>query len=180
MSTSRSKQLDRLAMGLFSDSSELLDVARRVSDATGAPIVGGIAVFLHGYQRTTVDVDVFAADPDAVRASLLALGATWDRQRREFLLDRVPVHLITENETGGLPEATETKRGITVVSLPDLVKFKLRSGLQSTNRAKDLADVVELIRNVPLDKRFATRLPKNQRAPFKKLVDAVRDESGRR
>ena len=30
------------------------------------------------------------------------------------------------------------------------------------------------IRHVPLDKRFSSRLPKELRATFKKLVDAVR------
>ena len=36
----------------------------------------------------------------------------------------------------------------------------------------------DLIRAVPLDKRFAARLPKEIRAEFKKMVDAVR--AGRR
>ena len=35
-----------------------------------------------------------------------------------------------------------------------------------------------IARNVPLDKRFAARLPKEQRPAFEKLVDAVRASRG--
>ena len=38
---------------------------------------------------------------------------------------------------------------------------------------RDLADVQELVRRVPLDKSFAGRLPAEHRSEFKKLVDAV-------
>jgi predicted nucleotidyltransferase component of viral defense system len=86
----------------------------------------------------------------------------------------VAIQLVTDRETGGPPEATETRQGVLVVSLADLVRTKLRSGLDNLNRARDLADVVELIRHVPLDKRFAARLPREQRPAFEKLVEAVR------
>jgi hypothetical protein len=67
---------------------------------------------------------------------------------------------------------------VLVVSLADLVRTKLRAGLDDLNRARDVADVVELIRSVPLDERFASRLPKEQRPAFEKLVDAVRSARG--
>ncbi len=174
MSSERSVLLDRLAMSLFSRDPELLKLARRVTEATGAPVVDGIAVFLHGYRRTTEDIDLYAADPKQVGAALEALGARWNRERREFELAGVAIHLVTDRETGGAPQATETLRGVLVASLRDLVRTKLRSGLRNPNRAQDVADVVELIRSVPLDKRFAARLPNEQRSAFKKLVDAVR------
>jgi hypothetical protein len=59
------------------------------------------------------------------------------------------------------------------VSLADLIRFKLRSGLDRPQRAQDLANVVGLIQRVPLTRSFAARLPREQRAPFRKLVDAV-------
>ena len=49
--------------------------------------------------------------------------------------------------------------------------------MHNLGRSKDIADVEELIRAVPLDKRFAGKLPKNLRGPFKGLVDAVRDNT---
>jgi len=174
MPAPRSVLLDRWAMSLFSEDPELLKLAGRVTDATGAPVLGGIAVFLHGYRRTTQDIDLYAQDPDRTRASLEAMGARWVPESREFVLEGVPIQLVTDRETGGPPEATEERQGVLVVSLADLVRTKLRAGLDDLNRARDVADVVELIRHVPLDKRFAARLPKEQRAAFEKLVEAVR------
>ncbi len=167
--------LDRWAMSLFSDDRELLVLARRVTAATGAPVLGGIAVFLHGYRRTTEDVDLLAAAPRETAAALEKLGATWDERRREHVLDGVPIHLVTLDQAGGPPQEVVQIEGVAAVSLRDLVRQKLRTGLDRPDRAQDLADVIELIRRVPLDKRFASRLPQALRVPFKKLVDVVRD-----
>jgi hypothetical protein len=161
-------------MSLFSADPELLKLARRVCEATGAPVVGGIPVFLHGYRRTTEDIDLFAADARAVADALTRMGARWDGKSKEFVLEGVPIHLVTEAQTGGPPQETADIRDVRVVGLADLVRFKLKSGLHRPERAQDIADVVALIRLVPLDKRFAARLPTSLRAPFKKLVDAVR------
>ena len=62
-----------------------------------------------------------------------------------------------------------------MVSLKDLIAIKLRYGLDHAGRAKDVADVQELIRAIPPDKRFAGKLPKELRASFKSMVDAVRN-----
>ena len=171
----RRHALDRIAMSLLSEDPELLKLARRVSRAARAPVLGGIAVFLHGYRRTTADIDLYAADPAAVGDALVGLGARWDAKKREFVLDGVPIHLVTDKETGGPPKETVERRGIRVVGLADLIRFKLESGLNRPARAQDVADVVALIREVPLDKRFAPRLPPSMRAAFKKLVDSVRE-----
>ena len=61
-----------------------------------------------------------------------------------------------------------------MVTLKDLVASKLLCGLKNPGRSKDLGDVEDLIRSVPLDKRFAAKLPKGIRAEFKAMVDAVR------
>ncbi len=61
-----------------------------------------------------------------------------------------------------------------VVSLKDLIAIKLRTGLNNFGRTKDIADVEALIGLVPLDKRFAGKLPRDLRADFKRIVEAVR------
>ena len=65
-----------------------------------------------------------------------------------------------------------------VVSLKDLIAIKLLCGLENAGRSKDIGDVEELVRVIPLDKRFAAKLPKTIRQDFKGMVDAVR-ASGR-
>ena len=67
---------------LTDDDSPILETARRVTEvcrAAGleAAVIGGVAVFLHGYERTTVDVDAYCADREAVAAALREAGFTW-------------------------------------------------------------------------------------------------------
>lgn len=167
---------EELALGLLGDGSELLAVARRLSSASVGPILGGVAVFLHGYRRTTRDVDIFAEDSKVAAGILESMGATWDPARREHTLDGVPVHIVTPQQTGRAPVNSVEVSGIRVAALPDLVAMKLTSGLAKPSRAQDLADVVGLIRAVPLDKPFAAKLPANLRTDFKRLVDAVQTD----
>lgn len=153
----------------------MLRLAKAVTDATGCPMVGGIAVFLHGYLRTTQDIDIYTADFQATHERLLAAGIEWDAKQREHSIEGVAVHMVGDDSMGGPPKRTSTIRGVKVVGLADLVRGKLTVGLKSMNRAKDIADVIELIRAVPLKKDFAVKLPKDLRAPFKVLVDQVHE-----
>ena len=68
----------------------LWDAARRCHEALhqrglAHAIVGGVAVALHGYRRTTADVDVLIRreDQSAVRQSLEKAGFVWDEAARE-------------------------------------------------------------------------------------------------
>lgn len=156
------------------DNSHILDVAHRLRGVVDAPVIGGIAVYLHGGGRSTVDLDLYTADRQATAAQLEAAGATWDRVGREHVLDGVRIHTITPDDAGVTIERTSIIDGIRVATLKDLVAIKLLCGLKNPGRSKDIGDVEDLIRAVPLDKRFATKLPKNVRSEFKALVDAVR------
>lgn len=160
-----------IALGMLGEGSKLLEVARKACRV--GPVVGGVAVFLHGYRRTTEDVDLFVDDTIDAGEVLEAVGAKWDENARQHVLDGVPVHLVTTQHTGDRPSHVSEIEGVHVVSLADLVRFKLRSGTRSVARSKDLADVVELIRRVPLDKSFAGKLPAELRADYKRLVEAV-------
>lgn len=170
----RSDQLSELALGMLEPGSILLDVARRAGEATNSPVIGGVAVFLHGYRRTTQDVDLLVQDAAAARDALEAIGAVWSDSERGLILDGVPIHLVTTQLTREHPTRTSTIAGIPTVPLSDLVRIKLRSGLGNLERAKDLADVVELVRRVPLDASFAARLPPDLRADFHRIVTAVK------
>ena len=162
------------------DNSRILKLARRLREIVDAPVVGGIAVYLHGVSRSTVDLDLYVRDRKEIAAQLEAAGAEWDRAEREHVLDGVKIHTITAADAGVVIGRTSVIDGVRVVTLKDLVAIKLISGLKNPGRSKDLGDVEELIRAVPLDKRFAAKLPKGIRAEFKKMVEAVRaGERGR-
>ena len=156
------------------DNTVILDVARHLKDTVDAPVLGGIAVILHGYARTTVDLDLYTLDRQVTDAQLKAAGARWDAGAREHLLNGVRIHTVTPEDAGHVVEKTSIIKGVRVVSLRDLISIKLLCGLENFGRSKDVADVEELVRVVPLDKRFAGKLPSKLRAPFKAIVDAVR------
>ncbi|MGA3068440.1 MAG: hypothetical protein ABSF29_16485 [Tepidisphaeraceae bacterium] len=164
----------RMGIGMPGDNSHILQVARRLRDLVDAPVLGGIAVYLHGGGRSTVDLDFYSTDRQITNAQLEAAGARWIKASREHVLDGVRIHTITPEDAGVTIERTSIIDGVRVVTLKDLVAIKLLCGLKHPGRSKDLGDVEELIRSVPLDKRFAARLPKNVRSEFKTLVDAVR------
>ncbi len=153
---------------------DLVPLARRVCAATGRPIIGGVAVMLHGGGRTTCDIDILVDDPWATHLRLEQAGMLWDASAREHRVDGVPIHMIDVPTFGGPVGRVGTIKGVRVVGLADLVRAKLALGLSSVRRSKDLAHVVDLIERVPLDKAFAGRLPPALRRPFKDLVEQVR------
>ncbi len=155
------------------DNTKIMGVARHLTERIDAPVLGDIAVILHGYDRTTIDLDFYTPDRRLTDEQLRAAGARWSAARREHLLDDVRIHTVTPDDAGHVVEKTSVIKGIRVISLKDLITIKLRCGLNNINRAKDIGDVVELIRRVPLDKRFAGKLPKDLRSEFKRFVDAV-------
>lgn len=151
----------------------LIDLARRVTTATGAPVVGGVAVALHGGGRHTRDIDVYAGDFWATHEKLEAAGIRWDSDRREHVVDGVAVHMVSAEMLGGEPKHVSTIEGVKVIGLADLVRAKLTAGLAGVRRSKDLTHVIDLIAEVPLDKSFAAKLPRALRPAFKALVDQV-------
>ena len=170
----RLKRLWQKGIGLPGDNNKILDVARRLREQVEAPVLGGIAVILHGYARTTVDLDFYTPDRRVTDQQLRAAGANWSAQKREHVLDDVRIHTVTPDDAGHVVAGTSVIDGVRVVSLKDLIAIKLRTGLNNFGRTKDIADVEALIGLVPLDKRFAGKLPPDLRADFKRIVDAVR------
>jgi hypothetical protein len=166
------------ALNLMEGRGTILDVAREISAMLReaglfAPVIGGIAVVLHGHWRATKDIDLLVASPKEVAIVLQSLGFHLDSTRREFLRDDIPIHFV-------LPEQVETdvKRsveieGITTIALSDLIGMKLRSGMKNLLRAQDLADVIGLIRHHQLTGEFARSLDKSLRPTFRKLVRGI-------
>ena len=157
----------------------VLETARRVSDVfrragIDAPIIGGVAVVLHGHVRTTVDVDVYvASDLEEAAGALEDAGLKFDANKREFLAGKVPVHLIEPRLARPTPKRRSEIEEITTVSLADLINLKLKTGTTRVVRAQDLADVIGLIRANNLTAAFAPRIAKELRSEFKRLVKAV-------
>jgi hypothetical protein len=162
--------------------------------AAGIPhaLVGGVAVCLHGYRRTTVDVDLLvpAGMSDLIRECLESAGFCWDAEAREFRDHAgVPLHLLVAGERAGkgsevrLPDpgdgrVVETREGLPIAVLARLIEMKLACGEGNIRRThKDFADVVELIAGCGLGGEFAAGLHKAVRKTYRQLVKNARGES---
>ena len=156
------------------DNARIIEVARSIRDQVDAAVLGGVAVYLHGGGRATVDLDLYTPDRNLTARQLKHAGAKWDSAGREHVLKGIRIHTVTPQEAQHTVERISIIDGVRVVSLKDLINIKLISGLNNVGRGKDIVDVEELIRVIPLDKRFAGKLRPDLRAPFKKLIDGVR------
>lgn len=154
---------------------EMLALAKRVTEATGDPVVGGIAVLLHGGGRHTRDIDIYSSDFWKTHEKLEAAGIFWNKDRREHIIADVPVHLVAQDSLGGEPARISVIKGVKVIGLADVVRTKLTVGLEHIGRSKHIAHTIDLIERVPLDKTFAAKLPTHLRKPFKTLVDQVHE-----
>jgi hypothetical protein len=167
-------------------------IARRL-DAIGVPyaIVGGMALFYHGYQRFTTDVDLLVTPDDLKRIheQLEGLGYVPPFTGSKHLRDTetgVKVEFLTTGDYPGdgkpkpiaFPDPAavrEQANGLWFLTLPALIDLKLASGMTNPLRGKDLADVQELITARQLDEAFAGQLHPFVRDKFTGIVRLLRD-----
>src|SRR3954470_24357311 len=111
------RRLHRLwakGIGLPGDNNKILEVARKLRATVDAPVLGGIAVVLHGYPRTTVDLDLYTPDRKLTDKQLREAGARWDATKREHVLGGVRIHTVTPQDAGHVVEKTSIIDGIRV------------------------------------------------------------------
>jgi hypothetical protein len=132
-------------------------------------LVGGHAIVARGYARTTLGLDlaVPAAQRDAWRDVFLRLGYTMYHEQAGFMQFTVPdlggwpvdVMVVDASTFSGLDAESESFRlggeAVPVASVTHLIFMKLHTMKTGpTDRfAKDLADVLELLRLLKLDPR---------------------------
>src|SRR5262249_35592173 len=70
-------------------------------------------------------------------------------------------------------QVAERGRELALLPIARLVELKLASGMSSLDRARDLADVVELIRHAKLPRALADQLDASVRAKYVEAWEAV-------
>ena len=148
-------------------------------------VVGGMAMFQHGYRRFTEDVDLLVTRTGLkeIHRQLEGLGYIPPFPGSKHLRDTehgVKIEFLVTGEFPGdgkpkpvvfpTPESVATEiDGIRYISLQALIELKLASGMTNPERARDLADVLELIKALDLSSDFSDRLHPFVQARFKQL-----------
>ena len=157
-------------------------------------VAGGMALVAHGYDRTTVDVDVLLSPEflQRVHDELEGRGYLAPFVGSKDLRDtvtgvRIDFLLAGQFPGDGLPKpivfpdpatSAVTLDGIRFLALERLIELKLASGMTHPGRIKDLADVQELIRVLRLDAAFGTRLHPFVQSKYGELLAGVVSERG--
>lgn len=160
-------------------------------------IAGGVACNIHGYSRPTEDVDIILTPSslEELRNKGLFRGIVPRfRGAKKSFLDpstKVGIDILV---AGGFPGNGKPKEisfpdpascsvdvgGVKVISLEKLIELKLASYMDmKENRAKDLVDVLGLIKQCSLDRSFSNILHPLVRDEFAKLIDVVEKEEER-
>ena len=158
-------------------------------------VVGGMALFEHGFQRFTSDVDLLVT-PEGLKEihdRLEGLGYVppfaGSKQLRDTETGVRVEFLISGTYPGdgkpkpvAFPDPAEVgvdRDGIMYLSLPSLVELKLASGMTGgLQRLKDFADVIELIQILKLPADFAVKLNPYVRDRFAELWAGLQEPNG--
>jgi len=168
----------------------LARIAHRL-DELGIPyaVVGGMALFFHGFRRFTEDVDLLVTleGLQEIHRRLEGLGYlppfTGSKQLRDTDTGVRIEFLVTGDYPGdGLPKPVAFPdparvgveiEGLRILQLPQLIDLKLASGMTNAGRLKDLGDVQELIKVLGLPRDLAVQLHPFVQEKYKDLWEAV-------
>jgi hypothetical protein len=150
-------------------------------------VMGAMAVNLHGARRTTDDLDVLVTRQGLEVFRQTFVGVDFDQvpgRSRRFVDKQSGITLdllVTGHYPGrGGPgpiafpdptEASEEKRNVRVLTLPQLIQLKL-----AARRYKDFGDVVFLIDTLNLDESFLDKLHPSVHKDFIECLEEKRRE----
>jgi hypothetical protein len=178
----------------FDKGSSVHDALRKITSKLselGIPyaLVGGMAMFFHGYRRFTEDVDILVTQPglQEIHRRLEGLGYlppfagskqlrdTENGVRIEFL---VAGHYPGDGQPKPVafpsPEQAHCMiDGIAVITLPRLIELKLASGMTAPGRLRDLGDVEAMIQQLHLPREYANQLDPYVRDKYDEIWNTV-------
>lgn len=156
-------------------------------------IVGGMALFQHGFRRFTEDVDLLVTSEgwSLIHENLIGLGYVLPFSGSRNLRDTETGVRIEFLITGAFPGDGKPKPiafpdpaqvaveldGRKYVPLVTLIEMKLASGITNSSRLKDLADVQEVTKALNLPITFADQLHPYVRDKFCELWSPADDAS---
>ncbi len=178
----------------FEDKGAVQQAMRRIAkrlDELGVPyaIVGGMALFQHGFRRFTEDVDILVTRDGlkTIHDNLEGRGYlppfTGSKHLRDTELGVKVEFLVSGGFPGdGKPKpvafpdpasVAEAIDGRNYIRLTALIELKLASGMSSSQRGKDLLDIQELIKAAHLPLDLADQLNPYVQAKYRELWSLV-------
>lgn len=183
---------ERFFMGLDEVHRAMEKLCRTLrEDGIPYAIADAMALNAYGYRRVTTDVDVLFTREDLNAFKAKHIGRGWVERfpgSKSFRDAELGVNidvLITGDFPGDgkpkpiafpHPNVAATNGDIAVLPLVTLVELKLASGMTSTNRLKDLADVQELIRHAKLERALGDQLDPMVREKYREIWDGTLDQ----
>ncbi len=174
----------------FEKESQVHETMRRIAkrlEELGVPyaVVGGMALFFHGYRRFTDDVDILVTREGLrkVHEKLVGRGYLPPFTGSKHLRDTntgVKVEFLTTGDYPGdgkpkpvvFPDPAEARieiDGIQFLQLPKVVELKLASGMTNPTRMRDLSDVQDMIRVLKLPENLAEQLNSFVRDKYREI-----------
>lgn len=159
-------------------------VTRRLHDeGIDYALIGGLALFAHGFRRLTTDVDILTTREglEAIHQRLVGRGFVplfpGARKAIRDTANGTTVEFITAGEYPGdgkpkpvqFPEplaASIDIDGVRVIEIEKLIELKLASGLTAPHRLSDLGDVQKLIELLKLPLSLAEKLDPSVRDTY--------------
>lgn len=162
-------------------------IAERLSELNiPYAVVGGMALFRHGFRRFTEDVDILVTKDNlkTIHEKLAGLGYRPPHTHSKHLRDTefgVRIEFLTSGDFPGdgkpkpvpFPDpglVSFEAEGIQYIRLEHLIELKLASGMTNAGRLKDLADVLALVQNLNLTADYSEKLHPYVREKFLELV----------
>jgi len=152
-------------------------------------VVGGLALYKHGYRRFTEDVDLLVKRESLkqIHAKLEGLGYVRPFANSKNLRDTdagVKIEFLITGDYPGdgkpkpvaFPDPAEKSveiEGMRVLGLASVIELKLASGMTSPHRMRDLADVQDLAKHVKLPPGFEKELNPYVRDKFIELCAGI-------
>jgi hypothetical protein len=170
----------------------LQKVARKLDELGVAyAVVGGMAMFYHGYRRFTEDVDILVSRDSLkkIQHSLTGRGYIPLFEGSKNLRDadtgvRIEFLVAGEFPGDGKPKSVSFPDpagqetiidGIRFISIPKLFELKLASGLTGSGRVRDLGDAQDMMVELSLPRELGEKLDPFVRDKYFELWDGARE-----
>jgi hypothetical protein len=154
-------------------------------------IIGGMALFAHGYARLTLDVDILMTSEGLRKFHEQLVGRgyvpAFSGAKKSFrdTESNIKIEIVTAGEFpgDGLPKPvafpdpagkTVEREQVQVITLEKLIELKLASGMTASHRLRDLADVQDLIIALNLPLELEEKLDASVRAEYRRLWEAAK------